>query len=148
MEKEITIFKDVDMLCPKCGTENTEQAETCVNCNERLVSEDAQAVQAADMEMHQQASHESMESDHAQSQRSPRITHVDIQSDQAQDKPVVSSGLNIGIIIATIIFPIVGIAMGFTYLRKEHPDAKQAGKTWLILGVVVFLINILMISLD
>lgn len=24
------------MLCPKCGTENQEQAEVCINCDEKL----------------------------------------------------------------------------------------------------------------
>ncbi|SNX59964.1 hypothetical protein SAMN06296273_1415 [Nitrosomonas ureae] len=64
----------------------------------------------------------------------------------ANEKPAVSAGLNIAIIVGTIIFPIVGIAMGYTYYRRDHPDMKTAGKNWLILGIIMFLVNILFVS--
>ncbi|SOD16728.1 hypothetical protein SAMN06297164_0718 [Nitrosomonas ureae] len=64
----------------------------------------------------------------------------------ANEKPAVSTGLNIAIIVGTIIFPIVGIAMGYTYYRRDHPDMKTAGKNWLILGIIMFLVNILFVS--
>ncbi|ALQ50002.1 hypothetical protein SAMN05421510_11044 [Nitrosomonas ureae] len=64
----------------------------------------------------------------------------------ANEKPAVSTGLNIAIIVGTIIFPIVGIAMGYTYYRRDHPDLKTAGKNWLILGIIMFLVNILFVS--
>lgn len=63
------------------------------------------------------------------------------------EKPAVSAGLNIVIIVGTIIFPIVGIAMGYTYYRKDHPDMKAAGKRWLMLGIIIFLVNILLVSI-
>ena len=50
------------------------------------------------------------------------------------------------IIVGTIIFPIIGIAMGYTYYRKYHPDAKKAGKNWLILGTIILLFNILLVN--
>ena len=37
-----------------------------------------------------------------------------------KDKPVVSTTLNIGVIIGTIIFPLVGLLMGFSYLAFTH----------------------------
>ena len=64
----------------------------------------------------------------------------------ANEKPAVSTGLNIAIIVGTIIFPIVGIAMGYAYYRRGHPDMKTAGKNWLILGIIMFLVNILLVS--
>ncbi|WP_293008445.1 hypothetical protein [Nitrosomonas sp.] len=63
------------------------------------------------------------------------------------EKPAVSAGLNIVIIVGTIIFPIVGIATGYTYYRKDHPDMKTAGKRWLMLGIIIFLVNILLVSI-
>ncbi len=127
------------MLCPKCGTENTEQAEVCVNCGEKLIDVNAQAEQTVNMQTDQSASaHEALRSDHAQPQS--RITHVDIQSNKAKQKPIVSSGMNITIILLSIFVPPIGIAMGFTYLRKTHPDAKKAGKVWLIWGTLTFTI--------
>ncbi len=61
------------------------------------------------------------------------------------EKPRVPIGSNIAIIVATLVFPIIGIVMGFTFYRKDHPDQKKAGRNWLILGIVVLLINILLI---
>ena len=59
-----------------------------------------------------------------------------------KDKPVVSTTLNIGVIIGTIIFPLVELLMGFSYYRKDHPDAKKAGKIWMILGGIMVALNI------
>ncbi|GKS69330.1 hypothetical protein W03_13340 [Nitrosomonas sp. PY1] len=69
------------------------------------------------------------------------------QNSNNQHKPVVSTGLNITIMIATVIFPVVGLLMGFAYLRKDHPDAKKMGKVWLIFGVVMVVANIVLISM-
>ncbi len=46
----------------------------------------------------------------------------------------VSSGMNIGIIVASLFIPIVGLIMGFIYLRDSHPAKKKAGRTWLWVG--------------
>ena len=62
------------------------------------------------------------------------------------EKTRVSAGLNITIIFGTVIFPVIGIAMGYTYYKKNSSDAKKAGKNWLILGVIMFLLNILLVS--
>jgi len=59
-----------------------------------------------------------------------------------KDKPIVSTALNIGVIIGTLMFPLVGLLMGFAYYRKDHPDAKKAGKIWMILGVIMIIVNI------
>lgn len=61
-------------------------------------------------------------------------------------KPSVPLWANILIYISTIVFPLIGIAMGFTYFRKEDPEMRRAGRNWLILGVVVLLINIALVS--
>ncbi|MCB1986611.1 MAG: zinc-ribbon domain-containing protein [Burkholderiales bacterium] len=149
------------MLCPKCGTENTEQADFCTHCAEPLKAVNVQYENVASQQaegsretgsdtvtVSRNEEYDASISDESQS-RPPRLTNIDFQSEkQASEKPAVSPGLNIGIIIGTLIFPIIGIAMGFTYMRKPHPDAKKAGKTWLILGAIMLLINILIVSLD
>lgn len=64
----------------------------------------------------------------------------------SHEKPAVSAGINLAIIIGTILFPLIGIAMGFTYIRKDDPAAKKAGRNWLILGVLMFIVNIVLVS--
>ena len=68
------------------------------------------------------------------------------ETSSTSEKPVVSAGVNLAIIIGTILFPLIGIAMGFTYLRKDDPAAKKAGRNWLILGVLMFIVNIVLVS--
>ncbi|MBP6074886.1 MAG: hypothetical protein KA520_00740 [Nitrosomonas sp.] len=75
-----------------------------------------------------------------------KITEKKTDHATADEKPVVSMALNIAIILGTIIFPVVGVAMGYTYLKKDHPDAKKAGRNWLILGFVMILVNILLVN--
>ena len=63
------------------------------------------------------------------------------------EKPVVSSGQNIAIIIGTILFPVIGVAMGYTFYKKDNSAAKKAGKNWLILGILMFIVNMLIVSI-
>lgn len=120
------------MLCPKCGMENTEQAEYCINCGASL-KEEVSVEQLSNRETEPVY---------------PRITNVDMQSGvSTQAKPVVSGTLNLIIISASLFFPIIGIIMGFTYLRKTDPAARKAGKTWLAFGIVFLLIQIVLVSL-
>jgi uncharacterized membrane protein YvbJ len=115
------------MYCPKCGTENLEQAESCIKCGENL---------SAKMQVNNDPKRENNEEQ--------AFSQGTLTSDR--EKPVVSTGVNIAIIIGTIFFPVIGVAMGYTYMRKDHPEAKKAGKNWLILGLAMFLVNILLIN--
>ena len=63
------------------------------------------------------------------------------------EKPVISSGQNIAIIIGTILFPVIGVAMGYTFYKKDNPAAKKAGRNWLILGIIMFIVNISVVSI-
>ncbi len=114
------------MLCPKCETENSDEAESCTNCGEKLGKASEKAPQSEAV-VHQ------------------RITGIDLKPKSVNNSGV-SNGLYISILIATVIFPIIGIIMGFTYMRKDHPSAKKAGKNWLIIGAIMILFNIIMIS--
>jgi len=66
-------------------------------------------------------------------------------NDENKDKPVVSTMLNVAVILGTILFPLVGILMGFAFYRKDHPDAKRAGKIWMILGAIMVAVNIYLV---
>ncbi|MCP5245380.1 MAG: zinc ribbon domain-containing protein [Burkholderiales bacterium] len=158
------------MLCPKCGTENTEQADFCTHCAEPLKIKDVQTSQlmgdAADARQDGIATQQGGESgdetantaassshnnesgasmrEAAATQHRPRITNIDFQSDKAKEKPVVSIGMYIVVILLSIPVPPIGIAMGYTYLRKAHPDAKNAGKIWLIWGAITLVTLVLL----
>lgn len=141
------------MLCPKCGTENTDQAECCVNCDERLLTEeDTVAQDNVDTDATKPSGKEIVEEEPTtevkkQPRQHQRITDIDLQADSEKEKPVVSSGFNIAIIIGTVFLPIIGVIVGFTYMRKDHPEAKKAGKTWLMLGAIMIVLNIIMLNL-
>lgn len=158
------------MLCPKCGTENTNHTELCINCNENLLnksqtntenqqkkSEINENMSALSIEARNQSEFTAIDkilesgserADQTETKIYDDLKATEKESDNSLDseKPVVSTGLNLTIIIGTIILPIIGIAMGYTYFRKDHPDAKKAGRNWLILGIIMFLANILLVN--
>lgn len=80
-------------------------------------------------------------------EKSNEVTPQTTINNSPDKKPSVPLWVNISIYISTIFFPLIGIAMGFTYLRKDDPEMKRAGRNWLILGVVVLIITILLISI-
>ena len=129
------------MLCPKCGTENTDHAESCSHCHESLLNE-----RQANADTNQHKNNQQI--DQRETKTSDALEAVEKEVDHAiaNEKPVVSIGLNIAIILGTIIFPVVGVAMGYTYFKKDHPDAKKAGRNWLILGLVMILVYILLVN--
>jgi hypothetical protein len=49
----------------------------------------------------------------------------------------VSQGLNVGIIIGTLIIPLLGIIMGVVYMKDPSPAKQAAGKVWLYVGIGV-----------
>ena len=81
------------------------------------------------------------------------LENMKINSDEKNEnisdneKPVVSSGQNIAIIIGTILFPVIGVAMGYTFYKKDNQAAKKAGRNWLILGIIMFIVNISVVSI-
>lgn len=129
------------MLCPKCGTENTDQAESCSHCHESLLNK-----RQANVDTNQYKNNEQIDQRETKIPDALKVTERKADRATANEKPVVSMALNIAIILGTIIFPVVGVAMGYTYLKKDHPDAKKAGKNWLILGFVMILVNILLVN--
>lgn len=129
------------MLCPKCGTENTNQAESCSHCHESLLIKPK-----TNADTNQHGSNVQIDQKEIRTSDVLSVTEKETDHAIANEKPVVSTVQNIAIILGTIIFPVVGVAMGYTYLKKDHPDAKKAGRNWLILGVVMILVNILLVN--
>ncbi len=130
------------MICPKCGTENTDQAKSCMACHESLPQQTQGNVESSERKNVEQNISANTQSSVTLSAAKEKSSAV-----RMKEKPVVSLGLNIVIIVATLVFPIVGIAMGYTYFRKDHPEAKKAGKNWLILGFAMLLVNVILINL-
>jgi uncharacterized membrane protein YvbJ len=51
----------------------------------------------------------------------------------------VSQGLKVGIIVASIFIPLLGIIMGFIFMNDANPAKKAVGKTWLKVGVGIMI---------
>ncbi len=133
------------MQCPKCETENKDENETCTNCGASLLNDNDTVVNEA--EPTEVVAEQKPKVEPAVHQR---ITGVNFQSKASapSDTKVVSNGFYIGVMIATVIFPIIGVIMGFTYLRKTHPSARKAGKSWLIVGSAIILAQVVVLSMN
>ncbi|HUQ10755.1 MAG TPA: zinc ribbon domain-containing protein [Steroidobacteraceae bacterium] len=64
----------------------------------------------------------------------PKAPHV--VSEPVKDTGVISQGMKTGMIIGSIVLPLLGIIMGVIYLMDPNPEKKQAGKLWLIIGII------------
>jgi hypothetical protein len=43
--------------------------------------------------------------------------------------------MKVGIIIGTIVIPLLGMIMGLIYMNDPSPAKKAVGKTWLYVGI-------------
>ena len=137
------------MLCPKCEAENKDENETCTNCGESLLNDSDQVVNKVEQTeiVAKQTSKVEAKPKPVVHQRITGANHKSTVS-KSSDVKVVSNGFYIGVMIATVIFPIIGVIMGFTYLRKEHPSARKAGKSWLIVGSAIILAQVVVLSMN
>lgn len=137
------------MLCPKCEVENKDENEICTNCGESLLADNDQAVNKVDQPEVAVEQKPKVETN-PEPVVHQRITGANFNSadSTSSDVKVVSNGFYIGVMIATVIFPIIGIIMGFTYLRKQHPSARKAGKSWLIVGSAIILAQVVVLSMN
>ena len=99
------------MYCPKCGQQNPAEAKFCGTCGTTM------SVAAAG----------------PQPQPQPAAAGAGAAGASGG---VVSSGLKTGMIVASIVLPIVGIIMGIVFLLDPNPEKKAAGKLWLIIGII------------
>ena len=110
------------MFCPKCGQQNPDEAKFCGSCGAVLPNLSGEAPVAA-------------ENPRPVAAATPAsVTHGEAAHTTA--KPV-STEMKIGIAVGTIIIPLIGLVMGFIYLRDPNPYKKSAGKLWLSVGGIM-----------
>lgn len=93
--------------CPNCKHQNPDEAKFCGKCGKPLLVE----------------------------QETRTYSKPDSSFATGAPRETVSQGLNIAIILVTLVVPIVGIIMGIIYMNDSNPAKKSAGKTWLWVGV-------------
>lgn len=64
----------------------------------------------------------------------PKPVHA--VSGAAKETGVVSQQMKTWMMVASIVLPIVGIVVGIVYLLDDNPEKKEAGKLWLIVGII------------
>lgn len=106
------------MYCPNCGAQNVDEAKFCGECGKVLAS-------------------------------GPKSNPDPPQTNPPHSKKeAVSTELKAGITIGTIIIPLLGLIMGWLYMRDENPEKKAAGRLWLYTGIGMFLFYIIYLSGD
>jgi hypothetical protein len=103
------------MFCSKCGHQNPDEAQFCGSCGGPLAAP---------------ASSSSPASPAGGTPFPPRGT----------GGKAVSDGLKIGVIVGSLIIPLLGIIMGVIFLVDANPEKKAVGRLWLIVGVVAFVV--------
>ena len=96
------------MYCPKCGEQNPDEAKFCGKCGATITV--AAGFQAA------------------HSAPGP--------SGATGATGAVDPMLKNGMLVASIVIPIVGIVAGIIFLLDKNPEKKAAGKLWLIVGII------------
>jgi zinc-ribbon domain len=94
------------MYCPKCGFENPDEARFCGKCASPMPGAPTPPAPGGI--------------------GPPRVPAT---------AAVVSPGLKLGIGIASVLIPLIGLIMGIIYLADANHEKKSAGKLWLILAV-------------
>ena len=54
--------------------------------------------------------------------------------------PVVSSGLNLVMVLLSLFLPLIGIIAGVVYMVQPEMEKKRAGKRWLIVSLVALVL--------
>lgn len=97
------------MFCSKCGSEIPDDSAFCPECGDQLAGGEA-----------------------------PQPVPGPITPAQSESGEVVSQGLKVGIIVVSLIIPLIGIIMGVIYLKDAHPEKRKVGKTWLWISGAAF----------
>ncbi len=105
------------MFCPKCGSENPDNAKFCGSCGGSMTVVREQV---------------------------PPVSNTFQPAGNSQP---VSRELKIGIIVATIFIPFIGLIMGWIYMTDLNIEKKKVGKTWLYVGVGLLIIYCLLYAI-
>ncbi len=127
------------MYCPKCGEKNPNDARFCGNCGAALPVSQSSAGAEANPARHGAAhAGQAVPEQGGGAARPPTGTSADRPRESATTASTssdVSSELKIGIAVASVIIPIIGIIMGAIYMKDANESKKSAGKLWLFIGV-------------
>jgi hypothetical protein len=104
------------MKCTKCGDENTADATFCASCGATL-SETPTPIH-----------------------HGGGVTPVPPVTPVTPVSEPVSSGMKTGILIGSIVVPLLGIIMGAIYMNDPSPAKKEVGKLWLMVGIGAFVL--------
>ncbi|WP_136604568.1 zinc ribbon domain-containing protein [Paenibacillus dokdonensis] len=122
-------------ICPHCGESNPETAENCVVCGASL--KQVRTVQTLKSSTRPDTEDEKTEaSGHEYSQF---ITRFSILSG--------SGGLMTLLLIATILYPFVGMIVGGVIAFSEDKDKRETGKFILLVSLIIWAIRVVFIPL-
>ena len=99
------------MFCPSCGQQNPAEAKFCGKCGA--------AVSAATV---------------------PPAAFSSAAPAKDSGTGAVSQNMKTWMIVASIVLPLLGIIMGIIYFMDANPEKKEAGKLWLIIGIIAAVI--------
>ena len=99
------------MVCAKCGHANPDVAQFCGKCGTGLPRAGG-----------------------------PGSRPSDPSPPGASATPAVSTEMKIGIIIATLVIPLLGIILGIIFLADANPQKKTVGRLWLLVGIGVIVL--------
>lgn len=102
------------MFCPKCGQTNPSEAKFCGKCGAAMALADTQP---------------------------PADTSG---SKPATTAPAVNPALKNGILVGSVLVPILGIIMGIIYLLDANAEKKAVGRLWLMVGGIAALVWIIL----
>jgi len=110
------------MFCSKCGSENPDDAKFCGSCGGAIIAATVPPQEEVSM-------------------AAPTTSALQT------DKPTVSMALKIGVSIATLLIPFIGLIMGIIYLKDKTDESRRAaGKLWLTIGIISAIFNALIMS--
>jgi hypothetical protein len=135
------------MFCPKCGTENPDEAAFCGYCGNRLAPAAIAPAPEAVAPAPQPAptppvSPPTPSVARAAPQAAPPAPPASVwqTSRPAAETAAgrvdeVSTAANVGVIVASLFFPVIGLIIGPMYMMNASPVKKKAGRRWLLVAV-------------
>ncbi|MEC0238905.1 zinc ribbon domain-containing protein [Paenibacillus dokdonensis] len=123
-------------ICPHCGASNPEAAEICGVCGASL--EQVRTVQTLKSSTHPDTEDEKIEASTSHEYSQP-ITRFSILSG--------SGGLMTMLLIATILYPFVGMIVGGVIAFSEDKDKRETGKFILLVSLIIWAIRVVFIPL-
>jgi hypothetical protein len=107
------------MFCPHCGRENPDDARFCGACGQSITAHSASASTGS-------------------ARRPARAVPLSETSRAGAEAGRVSNGLKYGILVGSLLIPILGVGMGLVYwLRPGDEERKALGRLWFFVGLAL-----------